>query len=221
MNSLNILIVEDHLLMIEAYKSILSYHADSNAFNFIEAVNCEAAFHIIAGDRIDKILIDIVILDLNLPKYTAACIEGGADLIFYIKKFLPNCKIVVVTSHSETIKIYDILKLYDPAGFLIKSEFTGDDFLLAFDLILNGGNYISPLIKKSIESMLSEKVYLDSYNRQILILLGQGIRTKNLINYLPISMSAIEKRKSIIKDFFNIIGNDEDLIQEARRRKFI
>ncbi len=218
---INILIVEDHLLMVEAYNSILSYHSDANRLNIQAAYNCEEAFKIISACRTIFLKLDILILDLNLPKYEDANLQDGTSLIEFTKQSFPNCKIVIVTSYSKTIKTYEILRRYNPAGFLIKSEFNGDELLMVFDLILNDGNYISPLIKKSIELMLAQNTYLDSYNRQILILLGKGIKTKNLINYLPISTSAIEKRKSGIKDYFNITGSDEDLIIEARRRNFI
>lgn len=63
---------------------------------------------------------------------------------------------------------------------------------------------------------------LDSYNRQIIMLLSQGIQTKNLPDYLHLSKSAIDKRKVVIKEFFDIEkGNDEDILREARKQGFI
>lgn len=54
------------------------------------------------------------------------------------------------------------------------------------------------------------------------MLLSQGIQTKNLPDYLNLSKSAIDKRKVIIKEFFDIEkGNDEDILREARKQGFI
>jgi two-component system response regulator NreC len=66
--------------------------------------------------------------------------------------------------------------------------------------------------------MFSQKKILDQQNRQIISLLAQGIKTKNLPSYLNISISAIEKRKVNIRYYFNLKkGSDEDIIREAKR----
>ena len=63
---------------------------------------------------------------------------------------------------------------------------------------------------------------MDNYNRQILLLLSQGIKTKNLPDLLHLSKSAIDKRKAIIKQIFGIDkGTDEDILKEARRQGLI
>ena len=50
------------------------------------------------------------------------------------------------------------------------------------------------------------------------ILISQGIKTVNLPNYIPLSMSAIEKRKANIKGQLLMgKGNDSDLISIAKK----
>ena len=88
---------------------------------------------------------------------------------------------------------------------------------------MHGEIYYSETVKESINQLLSKKEFLDSINRQIIIMLSQGIKTKNLPQYLNISLSAVEKRKSQIKDYFCISnkGSDEEIVKEARRLGFI
>ena len=63
---------------------------------------------------------------------------------------------------------------------------------------------------------------MDNYNRQIIILLSQGVKTKNLPDLLYLSKSAIDKRKAIIKQLLGIDkGNDEDILKEARKQGLI
>ena len=70
--------------------------------------------------------------------------------------------------------------------------------------------------------MISSAKTLDSYNRQIIILLSQGVKTKNFHEHINLSTSAIEKRKAVIKDYFGIIkGSDEDILREARKQGLI
>jgi hypothetical protein len=53
------------------------------------------------------------------------------------------------------------------------------------------------------------------------LLLAKGIKNKNLEKYIPLSASAIEKRKYRIKRLLDVEGDDEDLIKEARIQGYI
>jgi DNA-binding NarL/FixJ family response regulator len=77
-------------------------------------------------------------------------------------------------------------------------------------------------VKDSTKELLSRESYLDTINRQIIVLLAQGLKNKSIALQLNLSDSAIEKRKSKLKDFFFISkGTDEELVQEARKMGFI
>jgi DNA-binding NarL/FixJ family response regulator len=89
---------------------------------------------------------------------------------------------------------------------------------MAFDKILRGDVYRSNTVKNNVKELLSNKVYLDDYNRQIISLLSKGIKTKSMPNYINLSMSSIEKRKANIRTFLGIEGgNDEDIINAAKK----
>lgn len=62
---------------------------------------------------------------------------------------------------------------------------------------------------------------ISSIDLKIIELLAQGIRNKNLGQYLFLSNSAIEKRKKRLKIKHKITGNDEDLLNEAKKRGWI
>jgi len=47
------------------------------------------------------------------------------------------------------------------------------------------------------------------------------VKTKKLVEYIPLSLSAIEKRKNYIKQLFNVKGDDEHLLIEAKKRGFL
>ena len=65
-------------------------------------------------------------------------------------------------------------------------------------------------------------LFLDALNIEIIELLAQGIATKNLPNYLPLSLSGVHKRKAKIKAALNIdSGSDEAILKEARKKGFI
>lgn len=218
MDQINILVIDDHPTMIEGYKSILTFHSKPE-IKLIKAYNCESAYTLITTT---KTPFEIVLLDLNLPPFESQKLYSGEDLAILIKKIFPQTKIMILTSHTETFFLFNLIKKINPEGLLIKSDFAADEFLNAFNIILNGGSYFSATAKQSLKNIYSKNNYLDAYNRRIISLLAKGIATKNLPEHLNISLSAIDKRKALIKDYFEIIkGNDEDIIREAKKKGFI
>lgn len=218
---LKILMVDDHPSMIEGYKIILSYNSSGFDIETFAAYNCETAFALITNrTKINNF--DLVFLDYSLPPFEEMNIKSGEDLAMLVKTLLPEVKIIMLTSHTESILLYNLIKNIEPAGLLVKSDFSADELLLAFDTIMHGNTYHSDTVKANIKELLSGNKYLDDYNRQIIGLLAQGIKTKNLPNHINLSISAIEKRKVQIRDYFCIKnGNDEDIIREAKSLGFI
>lgn len=214
-----ILMVDDHPLQIDGYKAVLQFNEHDLEIETTSCFNCEEAYHIITNN---PETFDMVFLDRSLPPYPEKKIKSGEDLALLVRQHLPNSKIIMATSHAEAFIIYDIVHKVRPNGLLIKSDADGDVLLEAFNAILNGEIYYTETVKQSIKELLSREDYLDSVNRQIISLLSQGLKNKTIANQLGLSDSAVEKRKSKIKDFFFISkGSDEELIQEARKLGFI
>jgi two-component system response regulator NreC len=214
---LKILMVDDHPSMIEGYKIILSFNTLGFEIETTAAHTCEAAYEIIMNAT-KATPFDLVFLDFSLPPYEAMNITSGEDLAMLVKIHLPECKIVILTSHTEALLLYNIVRNVEPAGLLVKSDFTAEELLTAFDIIIKGEVYQSPTVKQCTKELLSKKIYLDNANRQIITLLAQGIKTKSLPNHLNLSMSTVEKRKVQIKDYFCIEkGSDEDIVREAKK----
>lgn len=219
--NLNVLMVDDHPPIIEGYKSILSFNSNGYNLDTVAAYSCETAYYIIT-EKLKPIAFDIALVDVTLPPYQEKNLESGEDIVHLIKKNLPRTKIIMLTSHTESIVLYRILTECQPDGLLVKSDFQSEEFLVAFDTVVKGGKYYSTTVKNQQNEMASNVKTLDSYNRQIIMLLSQGVKTKNFHEYINLSTSAIEKRKSVIKDYFGITkGTDEDILREARKQGLI
>ncbi len=215
---LKILIVEDHPAMIEGYKMILSYNNKGYELEVMSALNCKSAYELITHED----YFDVVLLDYSLPPYEELDLKSGNDLAVLLRKQKPITKIMVLTSHSEAILLYDLITGAAPEGILVKSDFTADELLKAFEQIVEGGNYHSSSVTQNVSGLLSKEKYLDAYNRQIISLLAQGVKTKNIPEYTNLSISAVEKRKVNIKDFFGIFkGGDEEIVRKAKEAGFI
>lgn len=218
--AMRILMVDDHPTQLDGYKIILSFNSQGIEIETTMAYNCRSAYEIITNPETEGF--EMVFLDLSLPGYPEKELKSGEDLAYVVKDYFPDAKIVMLTSHSESFLLYDIVKRINPSAFMVKSDFTGDELLTAFDAVLNNQIYHSETVSASIQELLSREEYLDTYNRQIITLLAQGVKTKNLPERLNLSMSAVEKRKSQIKDYFSIEkGSDEDIVHAARKLGFI
>jgi len=216
---LNILIVDDHPTMVEAYKGIVSSLFEFHKPEIITAGNCETAFRAINNPLAN---FDLILLDVILPSYEPQKLFSGEDVAQLAKIKFPNCKIVMLTSHSEKFILYNIVERIKPDGLLVKSDFTPDELSFALTEVLSDQIFYSAIVKQSLKNFQRQDFYLDTTNRQIISLLSKGIQTKNLPGYLGLSISAIDKRKAQIKIFFGVErGTDEDIIREAKKQSYI
>lgn len=218
---LHILMIDDHPSMIEGYKSILSFNDLGLRIITTPAYNCESAYNIIDKTSVNEAF-DFAFVDLSLPPYLEKKIKGGEDLALLIKNKFPDCKIVILTSHAEAFILDTIQKNIAPNGLLVKSDFTADEFLLAFEKIYNNHFYTSRTVVENIAELHEKSAFLDENNRKLITLLAEGVKTKNLPQRMNLSISAIDKRKAQIKYFFKIEkGSDEDIIREAKKHGLI
>lgn len=218
---LKILMIDDHPPIIEGYKIILSQNELGYNIATAMANDCETAYNLITK-VVDSYSFDLVFIDVTLPAYSDKKIYSGEDLISIIRKCMPKTKIVILTSHSESIVLSRILNNYNPEGLLVKSDITSDELLVAFSLFVSGERYYSKTVLEHNLKADRNNKKLDNYNKQIIILLSQGMKSKSIQEHLHLSKSAIDKRKVAIKEFLDIEkGNDEDILREARKRNLI
>lgn len=216
---LKLLIIDDHPSQIAGYKTILSYNHGGHELDITEAYNSRSAYDIIMAPGAK---FDMVFLDRSLPGFPEMGISDGEDLGLLVRKQMPKTKIVMLTSHSETFLLYNIFRKLEPAGLMVKSDFSAQELLDCFEKIVAGGIHYSESVRIGIRELLSREAYLDDINRQIILLLSQGVKTKNMSEHIGLSQSSVEKRKAQIKDYFCIEhGGDEDIVNEARRLGFI
>ena len=218
---INILIVDDHPFIIEAYKNaIKGYNAKGEyEFAITQAKDCKTGYEAITEAPEP---FGIAFFDLSMPVYEEKNIFSGEDLAQLIKREMPDCKIILLTMHTELLKINTIIKNINPNGLVIKNDLTFDELLLAFDKILKGENYYSQTVVKLVSQIQYNNIEIDAFDKQILFHLSKGTKTKDIPQYVPLSLSAVEKRKLNLKDMLEIKGgSDIDLIREAKNKGMI
>jgi DNA-binding NarL/FixJ family response regulator len=211
-----ILMIDDHPGMIEGYKAMLYLNKDKHTLEITEAYNCEEAYAIITNDN-NVSLFDLIFLDYSIPPFPTQKIYNGEDLGVLIRKHMPNTKIIMLTAHFDTIRLYNVVKKIQPNGLLIKSDYKPPHLIEAFKKVLDGEIYYTPLVTEKIKQPLFSQGLLDSLDREIIVLLAEGLQIKSIASKMNVSEDTIKKRKSKIKDLLDIEkGSDEDILKECR-----
>ncbi|MBF6641349.1 response regulator transcription factor [Flavobacterium sp. J49] len=217
---IQILIVDDHPFIIEAYKNAINKYSQ-NGYEFVvtQANNCKTGYENIVNQSRH---FDIAFFDISMPEYAEKGIYSGEDLAMLMKTEMPQCKIILLTMHTELLKINNIIKNINPSGLIIKNDLTFDELLFAFDKIINDESYYSQTVIKLVGQAQYNNIELDVFDKQILFHLSKGVKTKDLPTYIPLSLSAIEKRKLNIREILEVAGGtDVDLIREAKNKGVI
>nr|WP_262891164.1 response regulator [Psychroserpens algicola] len=219
------MIVDDHPLIIESYKTALKYYGkenDSILFLVHTANDCDSGYELINDFYKKKKYPDIVFLDIQLPPSSDGKILSGEDLGLKIKKLLPSTKIIVSTTFNDNYRIHSIFKSLYPDGFLIKNDITPKKLIEAIDVVINDPPYYTKTIVKLLSKQVANDFLLDSIDRQILYELSIGTRMKDLPDVIPLSIAGIEKRKRHLKTVFNTHSTDDkELLLKAKEKGFI
>lgn len=190
-----IVIAEDHTILREGLKALLS---SSNELEVIgEAEDGREAVKLAS-----ELEPDLMLMDLSMPRM------NGIEAIKEIKKRNPEIKILVLTVYKT--EEYVLASLQAGADGYILKEANHSEFLLAIKNVLMGKNYLSPEISgKVIEGYLKGQQLhapvtiwdtLTSREREILKLVGEGYKNREIADDLCISLKTVEKhRENLMK----------------------
>ena len=146
---INVLIVDDHRLIIEGLHSLLS---EEPGIRLIDGVNSgNAALEIIRSKPID-----VVLADINMPEMS------GIELTRKIRKNFPSTKVIALTMHNDNTLIAQMIEA-GASGYLLKST-NISELCDAIFSVARGQNYLSSevqlLIMKGIIQNKSFSGYL-------------------------------------------------------------
>ncbi len=196
---IRILIVDDHAIMRECLRSLLSNEKNFEILG--EAEDGRAAVNL--SERIKP---DLILTDLSMPKM------NGMDMIEAVKRRLPETKIIALTVQMREEYVLATLKA-GADGYILKHA-GFDELKMAIKSVLNGNHYISPeisgtVIEGYLEGKKSLKIpsaweALTKREREILKLIGEGHRNKEIADQLYISINTVEKHRSNLMDKLKI-----------------
>jgi DNA-binding NarL/FixJ family response regulator len=189
--SLRIVLAEDHTILREGLRALLS--ADPN-FEIVgeardgrDAVRC-----------VEKLVPDLMLMDLSMPRMS------GMDAIREIKKRYPEIKVIALTVHKTEEYLLTTLKA-GADGYVLKDS-TFKELAMAINNVMEGKPYLSPgvsekviegyLVGKESSRSVSSWETLSQREREVLKLIAEGYKNKEIAEDLCISLKTVEKHRA-------------------------
>ncbi len=136
---------------------------------------------------------DLVVLDVHLPDMSG--IEATRQMLLA----LPAVKIIIFSSDPARPLVDQALQA-GACGYLLKSSELGE-LVRAIDLVMQGRLYLSPEVSNGIlddyraslvEKTEASKPSLSQRERQLLRLIAEGRRNKEIAESLMVTVSSVE-----------------------------
>jgi DNA-binding NarL/FixJ family response regulator len=188
-----VVIAEDHTLFRDGLKALLSFEPD------FEVVG-EAADGQEAVLKAEKLGPDLVLLDLSMPRV------DGITAIKEIRRRCPETKILVLTVHKTEEHVAETLNS-GANGYVLKDA-SQSELILAMKSVAKDGCYLSPSISaRVVDGYLSERksqspcvqsTVLTSRERQVLKLIAEGYKSRQIADVLCISEKTVAKHRANI-----------------------
>ena len=209
---IKIIIVDDHPLIKEGLKQILSFYPDIEIVS--EGSNGSEAISIVSETSCD-----ILLLDINMP------VMNGLDALKIIRQTNPYLKVLLLTVENDFGTLREAIDL-KVNGYILK-ESAGSTLTDAIRHVYSGGNYIDQTLTKHVFNIINEPSVakestskpempdpfslLTEREKEILSYISKGCSNKEIASKLFLSEKTI--RNTITSIFKKI--NVKDRVQAA------
>lgn len=210
---INVLIVDDHQMLIDGIKAMLSEEPGVQ-------IVAEAYHGIEALEKLEQHSVDLVLLDINMP------VMDGVEACRQIKKLHPSVRILALTMYNEGSIVSQMLHS-GAHGFILKN--TGKTNLIeAITEVYEGKTYFDQQVKEALmKSMMPDRkasaAFIPKLTRRekdILRLIVLENSAQEIANQLFISPNTVETHRKHLLEKLNV-KNSAGLVRVALERKLV
>ncbi|HFU4116164.1 TPA: response regulator [Streptococcus suis] len=186
MNTIRVMLVDDHEMVRLGLKSYLNLQADVEVV--AEASDGEEGLR-----KALEVKPDVVVMDLVMPKMT------GVEATLALLKEWPQAQIVILTSYLDNEKIYPVIEA-GAKGYMLKTS-SADEILTAIRKVARGEFAIETEVEKKVEHHKRHPDLHDDLTareREILTLLAKGYDNQRIADESFISLKTVKTHVSNI-----------------------
>lgn len=197
---IKILVVDDHAIVREGLKQILSDVSDISVL--AEAVNGQEAL-----DQIHRHTFDVILMDISMPG------RSGLEILKDIKTEHPKLPVLILSMHPEEQYAIRALRA-GAAGYMNKSS-APDELIGAIRKVSAGRKYVSPSVAEKLafelgadpsrlpHELLSDREY------QVMMMLASGRSVSEIGQELCLSVKTISTYRARVMEKMNLKKNAE------------
>jgi DNA-binding NarL/FixJ family response regulator len=183
---IKIVLVDDHEIMREALRNLIEVQPNLTVVG-------EAGDGRTAVQMASKLLPDIMIMDISMPDL------NGIEATRQILSASAATKVIALSAHYEKRFVLEMLHA-GASGYLIK-DCAFKDLIHAINTVAANSTYFSPRITEIVlkdylrripPQEFSEAALLTAREREVLQLLSEGKRTKEIASTLQVSVKTVE-----------------------------
>jgi DNA-binding NarL/FixJ family response regulator len=197
---IRILVVDDHAIVREGLKQILSDVEDMSVL--AEAANGQEAL-----DKIRRATFDVILMDISMPG------RSGLEILKDIKGEHPKLPVLILSMHPE--EQYAIRALRAGAAGYMNKAGAPDELIGAIRKVSAGRKYVSPSVAEKLAFELgtdSEKLpheQLSDREYQVMLMLASGRTVSEIADELCLSVKTISTYRARIMEKMNLKKNAE------------
>ena len=212
MESIKILIADDHPVVREGVIAMLSREADFDVVG-------EAKDGVEAVKKTKELSPDVVLIDLRMPEM------DGVEAMRQIKSVMPEVKFIILTTYSDDEYIFSGIEA-GARAYLLKDA-PREDLFKAIRAVYRGESLIQPVVASKLLDRFSELSRrtpsgeeLSGRELEILSLMAKGAANKEIGAQLNIAQSTV---KTHITNIFQKLGvNDRtEAVTQALKKGII
>ncbi|MDO7786016.1 response regulator [Desulforamulus aquiferis] len=196
--SINLLIVDDHALIREGLRKILSIEPGIKVVG--EAANGQEAVDFCRNHQVD-----ILLMDINMP------LMNGIEACKIIKSEAPRIGIIALTIHDQDEYLFELIK-YGISGYVLK-DVRPDQLIQTILGVARGESFIPPALTARVLAEFSRLTSGEPYDKkhqtltdrelEVLKQVAKGQSNKDIANSLFISEKTV---KNHLTNIFQKIG---------------
>lgn len=220
---INILMIDDHPMILEGYVDVLKkMERETERYRFaIERAHSITEAIASIDDTFASRQLHLVFLDIGLPrdnKYVSGLDLGGA-----LRREFPEVKIIIITGYDNFPLIQKVLDTVKPDGLLIKAELSPAGLEIALMDVLQDIPHYTKTVRKYLTHIETKPTLFDHYDMLLLFHLSEGKQTKELPSVLHLSIASVERRKKKLKEILKLESGSTDvqLLNRAKEEGYL
>ena len=210
MKKIRILLADDHAVVRQGFKMILSAQSDMEIVG--EAANGREAV-----DLSEQLKPDIVVMDVAMPEL------NGIEATRRLLGSLPHSRVIALSMHKDSVYVREVLRA-GARGYLLKDS-GAEDLVRAIRAVAGGESWLSPAVSNAVLDDYRRHVtnpidLLTSREREVLQMLAEGKTNKEIAVVLNLSVYTVDAHRGRIMEKLNLHSINE-LVRFAVRNGLI